>query len=174
MPCPYKTLGVPSHASTEEIKAAYYKLSRRHHPDAGGTQRSTWQAIQDAYNTLRSDVKRKDYDSSQFDRSQFGPTGRKQTRQTSRRPRRTDAKYDIDAWNQAHFGDNYKEIDRMRMGLHYGYTRRPSTEAPRDTMQRQAAGPSRRAGRGPLSVLLMLGVGVGIIAADNMNSTRRR
>ena len=36
---PYDELGVSSHASAEEIKAAYRQLVKQHHPDAGGDEK---------------------------------------------------------------------------------------------------------------------------------------
>ena len=55
----YRVLGVPARASAEEIQAGYYRAVRRHPPerDPEGFRR-----VQDAYDTLKSPTKRRDYD----------------------------------------------------------------------------------------------------------------
>jgi molecular chaperone DnaJ len=58
---PYDTLGVPKTASAEEIKKAYRKLAREHHPDQGGDE-SRFKEIQGAYDLLSDPEKRKAYD----------------------------------------------------------------------------------------------------------------
>ena len=57
----YKTLGVPRTASTDEIKKAFRKLARKHHPDAGGSE-AKFKEINEAYEVLSDDKKRKLYD----------------------------------------------------------------------------------------------------------------
>jgi molecular chaperone DnaJ len=58
---PYDTLGVPKTASAEEIKKAYRKLAREHHPDQGGDE-ARFKEIQGAYDLLSDPEKRKAYD----------------------------------------------------------------------------------------------------------------
>ena len=57
----YKTLGVPRTATTDEIKKAFRKLARKHHPDAGGSE-AKFKEINEAYEVLSDDKKRKLYD----------------------------------------------------------------------------------------------------------------
>jgi curved DNA-binding protein len=57
----YKTLGVPRSATASEIKKAYRKLAREHHPDAGGDE-SKFKEINEAYEVLSDDKKREMYD----------------------------------------------------------------------------------------------------------------
>ena len=57
----YKTLGVPRTASTDEIKKAFRKLARKHHPDAGGDE-AKFKELNEAYEVLSDDKKRKLYD----------------------------------------------------------------------------------------------------------------
>lgn len=57
----YKILGVSRTADAEEIKKAYRKLARKHHPDAGGDE-AKFKEINEAYEVLSDDKKRKMYD----------------------------------------------------------------------------------------------------------------
>ena len=57
----YKTLGVPRSATASEIKKAYRKLAREHHPDAGGDE-AKFKEINEAYEVLSDDKKREMYD----------------------------------------------------------------------------------------------------------------
>lgn len=57
----YKTLGVSRTATPEEIKKAYRKLARKYHPDAGGDE-AKFKEINEAYEVLSDEKKRKLYD----------------------------------------------------------------------------------------------------------------
>ncbi|MHB1661938.1 MAG: DnaJ C-terminal domain-containing protein [bacterium] len=61
----YKTLGVNKTASADEIKKAYRKLARKHHPDVNPndkTAESKFKELQEAYDILKDEKKRKEYD----------------------------------------------------------------------------------------------------------------
>lgn len=61
----YKTLGVEKTASQEEIKKAYRKLAKKHHPDANkgdGAAEAKFKEISEAYEVLGDEQKRKKYD----------------------------------------------------------------------------------------------------------------
>ncbi|KAJ2624696.1 hypothetical protein H4R22_005033, partial [Coemansia sp. RSA 1290] len=69
----YDILGVKRGASQSEIKKAYYQLAKKYHPDANkeAGAKDRFIKIQEAYDTLSDESKRKSYD-------QFGtadPTG---------------------------------------------------------------------------------------------------
>lgn len=81
----YKTLGVEKSASQDEIKKAYRKLAKKHHPDQNkGDKKSEakFQEIAEAYEVLGDQEKRKKYDNfdsqtnfaggNNFDPSQYG------------------------------------------------------------------------------------------------------
>jgi curved DNA-binding protein len=56
----YEILGVAKEATADEIKRAYRKLASQHHPDKGG-DKSKFQEIQAAYDTLRDNGRREQY-----------------------------------------------------------------------------------------------------------------
>ena len=62
----YEILKVVPTASTEEIKASYYELSKKYHPDLnpGNTEaEKNFKDLSEAYETLSNPTKRKAYDS---------------------------------------------------------------------------------------------------------------
>ena len=67
----YKTLGVNSTATPDEIKKAYRKLASLHHPDKGGNT-AKFQEVQTAYDILGDPAKRQEYDNP---KPQFGNFG---------------------------------------------------------------------------------------------------
>ena len=61
----YQLLGVSSHASNAEIKAAYREKAKRYHPDLNRDNESAsemFKAVSNAYDTLSSSEKRATYD----------------------------------------------------------------------------------------------------------------
>jgi curved DNA-binding protein len=57
----YSTLGVADTATPEEVKLAYRKLAKQHHPDLGGDV-TKFQQVSEAYETLADADKRAHYD----------------------------------------------------------------------------------------------------------------
>jgi len=66
----YEILGIARTASSDEIKRAYRKLAKKYHPDRNkdNDAETQFKLVQNAYNTLKDDIKRKEYD-------QFGAAG---------------------------------------------------------------------------------------------------
>jgi len=63
----YEVLGVSKGASPDEIKKAFRRLAVKHHPDRGGNE-AEFKELNEAYEILKDDAKRKRYD-------QFGHAG---------------------------------------------------------------------------------------------------
>jgi molecular chaperone DnaJ len=62
---PYEVLGVSKSASQDEIKKAYRKLARKHHPDSNpgdAAAEERFKELQDAHDVLSDPEKRKQYD----------------------------------------------------------------------------------------------------------------
>lgn len=66
----YNTLGVSEKASTDEIKRAFRKLASQHHPDKGGDT-TKFQEIQQAYDVLGDENKRREYDMQRSGQGNF-------------------------------------------------------------------------------------------------------
>src|SRR3989338_492075 len=66
----YEVLGIPKSASDTEIKSAYRRLARKHHPDVDKAADASekFKEISEAYQILSDAQKRKSYD-------QFGHVG---------------------------------------------------------------------------------------------------
>ncbi|MCC6483734.1 MAG: J domain-containing protein [Armatimonadetes bacterium] len=65
----YKILGVPKSATEKEIKSAYRKLARKHHPDVNPGDKASeeqFKLVSEAYEVLKDPENRKAYD-------RFGP-----------------------------------------------------------------------------------------------------
>lgn len=68
----YKILGVEKSASQDEIKRGFRKLAHEHHPDKGGKEEK-FKEINEAYQVLGDEEKRKQYD--QFGSAAFDGSG---------------------------------------------------------------------------------------------------
>lgn len=58
----YSILGVAKTASPDEIKSAYRKLAKQHHPDRTGGDDTQFKQINEAYDTLKDPARRQQYD----------------------------------------------------------------------------------------------------------------
>ena len=68
---PYATLGVNRNSSDSEIKSAYRRLAKKHHPDIGGDQ-ERFSEISSAYDNIKDAQARQNFDNppSNFQQSQ--------------------------------------------------------------------------------------------------------
>ena len=69
-PDPYRTLGVAKSATPEQIKVAYRRLAREHHPDTQNGDKaaeSRFKDISNAYGLLSDPAKRRRFDAGEID-----------------------------------------------------------------------------------------------------------
>src|SRR3982074_481770 len=74
----YKTLGVERSADAEEIRKAYRKLARKHHPDLNPGDKSAedrFKKVQEAYDILSEPKKKEMYDQYGFYSENGMPAG---------------------------------------------------------------------------------------------------
>src|SRR3954447_22926512 len=74
----YETLAVGRSADTEEIRKAYRKLARKYHPDLNPGDRAAedrFKKVQEAYDILSDENKRKVYDQYGFYSDNIPPNG---------------------------------------------------------------------------------------------------
>lgn len=70
----YDVLGVDKSAKKEDIKKAFYKLASKYHPDKGGDAEK-FKEVNEAYQVLSDDKKRKEYDTYGQTFNGQGPMG---------------------------------------------------------------------------------------------------
>lgn len=58
----YELLGITKSASKEEVKKAFYKLASKYHPDKKTGDEAKFKEVNEAYQVLSNDQKRKEYD----------------------------------------------------------------------------------------------------------------
>ena len=70
----YRTLGVKRGASSDDIRKAYRRLARKHHPDVNPGDKASeerFRDVQEAYDVLSDDSKRQLYDRHGY----YSPSG---------------------------------------------------------------------------------------------------
>ncbi len=71
----YKILGVEKNASAEELKKAFRKLAHKYHPDKQGGDEAKFKEVNEAFQVLGDETKRKQYDQFGADFNQQGGFG---------------------------------------------------------------------------------------------------
>ncbi len=71
----YEVLGVDKSASKEDIKKAFYKLAGKYHPDKKGGDEAKFKEVNEAYQILSDEGKRKEYDTYGQTFNGQGPQG---------------------------------------------------------------------------------------------------
>ena len=109
---PYETLGIPSSASADEIRSAYRRLAKKHHPDANPGKPNAaeqFSAISAAYAILSDPEKR-----ARYDRGEIDAAGN----EAPRHPRWSD--FGQGSRDQGFAADDLEELLRQAMGAHAG------------------------------------------------------
>ena len=69
----YKILGIQKNAKQEEIKKAYRKLAAQYHPDRNPNGAALMVDLNEAYNAVETEEKRKNYDDLMSGKSKASP-----------------------------------------------------------------------------------------------------
>ncbi|KAI9136441.1 DnaJ domain-containing protein [Paraphysoderma sedebokerense] len=124
----YDILGVHPTADKKAIKAQYYKLSLKYHPDhnpSDSEAQKKFVQISDAYGILSNDLKRRDYDRSEVQKRSSNIYNRRSHSSTSSSPYSKNPqygdpfskpryKYDNSKFNYAeHYDMHYKDMKNM-------------------------------------------------------------
>lgn len=95
----YEILGISKDASKEEIKKTFRKLAMENHPDKGGSKEK-FQEIQEAYEILGNEDKRRDYDNGNKRSGGHGMSN-------------------FDFFFNSHFNNNHQHNSRVKKSDHY-------------------------------------------------------
>jgi molecular chaperone DnaJ/curved DNA-binding protein len=142
----YDILGVDEDADPSEIKKAYRKLARKHHPDRNPDDEQAeerFKKIQEAYSVLSDEEKRREYDQRRqfggFQGGGFGGNGFGGGRRGGREVRFEQGNFD-DAFGRGGLGDIFESFFGGAGGAQ-GRRRQRRQQGPRDPFQqRQARG----------------------------------
>ncbi|XP_003426376.1 dnaJ homolog subfamily C member 30, mitochondrial [Nasonia vitripennis] len=134
-PTHYETLKVAQNSTQDDIKSAYYKLSKKFHPDVNKSAdaKKNFQDLSDAYEVLGNFSKRKLYDRDLLARGASTSFGLRKAQTQSQpytekredplagfykarqkdydpdRERATNrAKFDFDQWTRTHYGNTFR------------------------------------------------------------------
>ena len=127
----YALLGVSRAANATEIKSAYHKLAKKHHPDVAGSDAASadkFKQINHAYDVLSDNASRKTYDMTHPFAGGGGSRGSYDTSAAFRRAYsgggttqptgfgykrvRVDEAFDFEEWNRMHFGPTAEQQRR--------------------------------------------------------------
>lgn len=105
----YDTLKITPHATQNEVKSAYYKLTLQYHPDKNNSEyaKQKFHDISEAYGVLGDHEQRKIYDRSVMLRRQptMSTTAEEPISYYKDKVYSGSSKiYNFDAWTQAHYG----------------------------------------------------------------------
>lgn len=109
----YKILGLPKTATSKDIRRAYLDFTKKYHPDKQGQLSEKEESkihekmsqINEAYETLSDDTRRKEYDQARSSGSRSGPMNPNMFRHANAR----------EGQGSSHFGNNFK------MNFGFGY-----------------------------------------------------
>jgi DnaJ-class molecular chaperone len=102
----YDVLGVNKNSSQEDIKKAYRNLSKKYHPDKNGGDDSKFKEINEAYDILGNETKRRQYDNpNPFSGGFGGFTWSWNTHNTKPMPQNIEVNIEI-SLTEAYYGCN--------------------------------------------------------------------
>ncbi|XP_012530290.1 dnaJ homolog subfamily C member 30, mitochondrial [Monomorium pharaonis] len=120
----YDTLNITPHATQNEVKSAYYKLTLQFHPDKNKTEyaKQRFQDISDAYEVLSNHEQRRIYDRSILVRRQPMSSTTVEEPMSNYRDKVYSGSskiYNFDAWTQAHYGQQMHATRMRRQAYEY-------------------------------------------------------
>lgn len=140
----YEVLNVPRSATASDIKKAFRKLAREHHPDVARIKRGSedkFKEVNEAYEVLSDPAKRKRYDALGANWKQgadFGYKGGnrefKNGRPVKRAPGQQTGEYGFEFGGTTGFSDFFEELFGARAAAEFGQS--PDSGMPRDTSER--------------------------------------